>query len=353
MGPSARGSSCAVPFLKRSASTATIMGDVENATAKGCCNCCSAPLAKAGAVKERVATWAETNCVMMWLGGIGFKSLRHHRRAIFRFSGVAVFCSMILACFSAVALSTNADTLRDFPWSHATGTVINSTSREGRELNETVTGELFVGLTGILREIKTFDKNTQTSHTTDFEGYFAFSKKDKNCESSYCKGCKEAAESCISTVVIALLFSIPTLMSDYTRTHISDDSNLEKVIGMFAGILGGIADLIGLFAFADECVEVLPNHIDRGDSSVHVTWSYGIGVKCLIAATCILMLDGLFHLLVPAPQEILDAEGNVIRKTDDDEELEGADTPLISKEPVPELAPPMTRPDRQKGGCCN
>lgn len=284
---------------------------------------------------------------MMWLGAIGFKCLRHHRRAIFRLSGVAVFCSMILACFSAVALSTNSGTLRDFPWSHALGVVVNSTSSEGIRKNETITGELFVGLTGILRELKTYDENTQTSHVTDFEGYFAFSKKDLDCESSYCKGCKEAAESCISTVVIALVLSIPTLISDYTRTSVSEDSNLEKVIGFSAGILGGLIDLIGLFAFADDCVEVLPNHIDHGRYSVHVDWHYGIGVKCLIAATCILMLDGLFHLLVPAPQEMLDAEGNLI-KSDDDFDVEGADTPLMSAEPVP----PMTRPDRQKAGCC-
>jgi len=271
----------------------------------GCCKC---------KWFDTATTWAETNCVTRWLGGIGFSCLARHRRNLFRFSAVAVFCSIVLTCFAAVALSPNKGTLVDFPWAHASGKMIdNSTDTE-------YTGEMFIGLTGIVRDLKTYNKQTGITHERIFEGYFAFTNKDRDCVASFCDGCRSAAQDCISTVALALLFAIPTLMSDITRTSVSEDSNLEKVIGFAAGIIGGVVDLVGLIIFSCQCVHVLPEHIVVGNKglSAQIEWEEGIGLKCLIASTCILVLDGLLHLLVPAPQLQLDEEGNILERYDVD-----------------------------------
>lgn len=114
----------------------------------GCCKCKWFDIA---------TTWAETNCVTRWLGGIGFSCLARHRRNLFRFSAVAVFCSIVLTCFAAVALSPDKGTLVDFPWAHASGKMIdNSTDTE-------ISGEMFIGLTGIVRDLKTYNKQTGTT----------------------------------------------------------------------------------------------------------------------------------------------------------------------------------------------
>lgn len=212
-------------------------------------------------------------------------------------------------------LSPDKETLVDFPWAHASGQMMDNIT------DTAISGELFIGLTGVVRDVKTYNKQTGTTHNRYFEGYFAFTKKDRDCVASFCEGCRSAAQDCISTVVLALLFSIPTLISDITRTSVSEDSNLEKVIGFAAGILGGVIDLMGLIFFAQDCVHVLPEHIVVGDKglSAKVEWEEGIGLKCLIAATCILILDGILHLVVPAPQLEVDEEGNVLEKYDIDE----------------------------------
>jgi len=62
----------------------------------------------------------------------------------------------------------------------------------------------------------------------------------------------------------------------------------------------------------------------------------GIGVKCLIAATFILMLDGILHLLVPAPQLELNEDGKIKRKFDFHPEEADESTPLKSQTGKPE-----------------
>lgn len=180
----------------------------------------------------------------------------------------------------------------DFPWSHGVATFVSTNSTQ-------VVGNLYIGLNGVVHDVVTTDPINGEMHETVFESYFDSSNR---CKSAYCEDCRGAASSCWQTVIIALIVSIPTLMSDYTRSHSNEDTNFEKSLGFIGGIAGGCLDLYGLFSYADLCVDELPLHSTRDGITKTMHWEEGIGLKCLIASTFLLILDGLLHLIVPSPK---------------------------------------------------
>jgi len=259
------------------------------------------------------------------LGAIGFPALRAYRATLFNTAAVMVVVAMILTVVSALGLSTDEDILLDFPWSKAEGLIAKHDSR-----NTTVRAHIYVGLSGVLRVIDYHDIYTGVREEKIFEGYFAFKYKNR-CVTKYCKDCRAAAQACISSVVIGLLMAIPTLLSDFARSREHEDSNTEKILGAFGGLYGAIADLVSLYSYADGCAEDMPNTITRANGDViEVHWTEGLGLKCLVAATFLLLIDGLIHLLVPTPVRCQYPE-------DEEENEENEETHLLegqaSKEP--------------------
>jgi len=237
----------------------------------------------------------DRSCPFRFLGSVGFATLSEegYRKPIFVFGGMCVFSSIVLLCFAAVGLSTNPDTLMEFPWSHglANFTEDNVT---------TVVGNMYIGLNGVVHDLVKTDDVSGEMHETVFESYFSGGTK---CSRAFCTDCKAAASTCWQTVIIGLCVAIPTLMSDYTRSHSNEDSNFEKSVGFIGGIAGGLIDLYGLIVFAQDCSENLPTTDTRDGITKTLHWEIGIGLKCLIGATCLIILDGLLHLIVPSPPE--------------------------------------------------
>jgi hypothetical protein len=270
---------------------------------------------------------------------------------------------MVLTCFAAVALSTNEDTLLDFPWAHAHG-MLEKPNQFGD--HDEVYGDMYVGLSGVLTDVTTVNLKTGTTSDKKFEGFFAWSKKDKDCSSNYCKGCKEASEANLTTVLIGLILAIPTLMSDLTRTSDANDTNLEKVIGIMGGLFGGVSDMLGLISFMFSCATTLPEHIKSKHEGkmmeVAVKWQVGVGLYCMMFATGILFMDGLVHLLVPAPRHRTkgggwdsDEDDEFLKdsSSDSEDEEQGACKPLLScgAKDLPEQK--EKEGPCKEGPCCN
>jgi len=207
----------------------------------------------------------------------------------------------VMTCFlflyqglnSIAAAGYSIDIAETLPWRNgqADGYHINNTKGEKIHINV----ELYVGLRGTVHVTTLHDQKTGVEYKRTKRIKFT----DDECIKDYCNDCHIAGNAAFLLVIISMCAALPALRSDCLRRDPDHDSNFAKCMGLLTGVGSGIAIMIAGLWFHHHC-DIPPNHYEASTkSNMEVTWGFGVGVYCLIINGCILILDGLVHILFP------------------------------------------------------
>lgn len=117
----------------------------------------------------------------------------------------------------------------------------------------------------------------------------------------YCQDCEDACDVVMRTCIANFITILPTIMTNYKRSHRGSDLNFTKFTAIFTGTLSSIIMLSALSTFSDQCYDSLPNHTREG---LPIDYSYGPGFVCLLFPQVFKLIEVVFNLVTPVPQKL-------------------------------------------------
>eukprot|EP00977_Amphora_coffeiformis_P009023 scaffold2043_cov166-Amphora_coffeaeformis.AAC.22 len=235
------------------------------------------------------------------------------RKVIF---GIATFCQFAafgLTFYAAFAISKRYRVLRHTSFTHGMGRIVGG--RSGLASPEPAV-EIDIGLLGIAmidpRNLSGF--GGQVISWDEFcidvtEGFEEFFKV------GICEDCGSQSRALVASMVMSLLFSIPSFTTDILRFYPDYDVNCQKFFGAIVSFISMISSLITWYGYNQGCVKafyanevgLFANYtraMDKGDADIILDfdWEAGHGYVCVAFATLLKIVDVVCNLAVPTPQ---------------------------------------------------
>mmetsp|Transcript_96487 Transcript_96487/g.275228 ORF Transcript_96487/g.275228 Transcript_96487/m.275228 type:complete len:263 (+) Transcript_96487:1164-1952(+) len=233
------------------------------------------------------------------MGGCGNSSSaplgikRHHW--MFTAAGFS-FMAFVLLVMSCMAVFPDVKLIKALPWGRGHDNGIHT----------------YVGLTAVVQERDDTwaEKSGQTitfwsgidCSSIDMYGFNATTALNTT---QRCESCKAASGASIATAVVGAVTQLLQINGDIGRSTTAGDLNCAKTVGVLSGIWGLGSTLASLFIFYFNCFTT-----DLG------TMRAGSGFICIVVATCMKLMDIIFHSCLKTPEALHKAGG--------EEGLEGA-----------------------------
>mmetsp|Transcript_3947 Transcript_3947/g.6178 ORF Transcript_3947/g.6178 Transcript_3947/m.6178 type:complete len:266 (+) Transcript_3947:90-887(+) len=208
------------------------------------------------------------------VGTTGFDFFDRHRRPIMLFMALLAVVSTALSVVPVVSTSTKRSV------------VMNSFWTQGKIHSENTM--FFVGLKAVVVD----DGDSVVSYEWD-------SSECSNVDSGnrgFCDKCKDACDATFKVVIVNLITSIPTIMTDLKRSTREGDMNCQKFMAILTGIVSTLTTLSSLSLFLDGCFRHLPDSTTAGNT---VSYSLGPGFICLLIPQIIKPLDVIVNIMTP------------------------------------------------------
>jgi len=242
------------------------------------------------------------NSCCIAIGKIGIKRDTDHtnlRFYQFVFCAGLIAVSAILLCISAIGLSL--DGTDEYPWAHGSSAQFTQPEVQGRYDN-------YAGLSGF---VTTWQAINTTDNTAILNEVVPISWTDEQCILQCCGDCHTASVVSVSLVFVAILASLPTLMCNCQRASADSDDNVEKMLGVFGGIVCFACTLTAFVVYYTMCASKLPETTmyayKFGGLEIPVTVKYsydlGIGELSLIIATVFQFVAVINQIVVQTPEE--------------------------------------------------
>jgi hypothetical protein len=111
-----------------------------------------------------------------------------------------------------------------------------------------------------------------------------------DCTFSYCSDCEKAGDSALSSLAIAFIFSIPSVISSTLRRNKETDLVMHKVIPVLFGAVELLMIVIAMGSFADNCFKKLP-----ADDHYDLSTGFNVILVALVFQVVVMLL----HILTP------------------------------------------------------
>jgi hypothetical protein len=131
-----------------------------------------------------------------------------------------------------------------------------------------------------------------------------------------CDSCNEISKSMVSTLLVSVVTYLPSIFTNFTRMYHNYDVNCQKNFGVFVTAFSLILSLSTIMNYRNNCIDKFydgtvtfdENRVpvedpdsDEAFATIDFDWTGGAGLKCLLAATVIKIVDVLVHLSLPSP----------------------------------------------------
>jgi len=227
------------------------------------------------------------------------------------FSVCTFLLGVTLVLNGIAAAGYGIDTVETLPWrrGHAEGYHVNNT--KGEKIHVTV--DVYVGLTGTVTKTHLHDSKTGVKYSRSTQLKY----DEDSCTANHCTKCEIAGHACFILVLAVMATSIPAMRSDWLRIYHATDTSFAKGVGFFTAMGAGIAILIAMSWFHNHCVFSLSHYEPVTKSEMAIDWTYGVGMKTLVATACTFALDALAHFAMPVDRHVRDDEEDVEAQGDD------------------------------------
>jgi len=228
------------------------------------------------------------------------------RRGTFGVCALLVGITLVLNGVAAAGYGiSNVETLA---WrrGHAEGIHVNNT--KGEKIHVTV--DVYVGLTGTVTKTRLHDSKTGVKYTRSTQLEY----EDSSCTANHCSKCEIAGHACFILVLGVMVTAIPAMRSDYLRIHHGTDTSFAKGVGFGTAVGAGFATLIAMIWFHNHCEFSLSHYEPVTKSEMAIDWTFGVGMKTLVATAATFFLDGIAHFAMPvyhhSDGEDIEAQGD-------------------------------------------
>eukprot|EP00397_Hematodinium_sp_SG-2012_P041417 GEMP01045608.1.p1 GENE.GEMP01045608.1~~GEMP01045608.1.p1 ORF type:complete len:442 (+),score=56.12 GEMP01045608.1:88-1413(+) len=298
----------------------------------------------------------EQNKVCYRIGAIGMQTSRRQRKIIMASAFVIASLCAALIVFSIAGNSTNAATLRIFPWAQGSGSTKNANG-------EVIRSKYYIGILQRIVDVEmsrahyneiidTMRKQVdfESDEKLDDDVYrLTFAKPwEDGCEFAdpdfqsehrkrarrkmtseqhrhhhhhdepkYCEGCYEDMTTSIgfmimlfvsqlatiySVVAVAILINVPTIATDCQRITEFGDLNCQKFFGAFCSLIGIYGCFDGVMKFYHGCYAEAPETLALHEfPAVKLKWELGRCWHFFMWAGVLKIVDCIFHFLVQTP----------------------------------------------------
>lgn len=154
----------------------------------------------------------------------------------------------------------------------------------------------YIGPAALIRET---GNKTTTQAWSDIDCSAAF-------DPDQCQDCSDAAQGTITTAVVGVVTTIPTIQTDFQRSTQRGDLNCQKFMALFTGLAGGLSSMATLLAFSQNCWRVSGYDTEPGP-----------GWTLQMIGTILKFLDIIFHLMLPTPPTIRYIKEHRMNRKDD------------------------------------
>jgi len=113
----------------------------------------------------------------------------------------------------------------------------------------------------------------------------------KSCTASYCKDCSTAGKNALNSSAVAFICTLAMLICTALRVRVFD-MVIYKVTSLVTGGVVLFCLIIGMGNWNSECMDNLP-------TSGGVSYKIGPGLGAAIATFFFVLLNFIFHLLIP------------------------------------------------------
>eukprot|EP00523_Entomoneis_sp_CCMP467_P002224 CAMPEP_0168745386 /NCGR_PEP_ID=MMETSP0724-20121128/14585_1 /TAXON_ID=265536 /ORGANISM="Amphiprora sp., Strain CCMP467" /LENGTH=572 /DNA_ID=CAMNT_0008793085 /DNA_START=79 /DNA_END=1797 /DNA_ORIENTATION=- len=260
----------------------------------------------------------EQNDFCEWMGKIGFhkyfKYNHERRRKVFAvgfFFNFVSLCLMVVAC---MAFSTDHSVLTNT--SFARGFMRAAVP----DSDETLSIRADVGF----RAVATSDAMGWFGGD-DVIRFFPLCREDFDAvvlQEAICGECQASSNMFVASCLINLIIILKNMFSDVTRMYPRYDLNCPNFAGSIMSLMSVFLGLYTIWTYRGRCLEnmteerdsigfdqqfsSLPDYISEklqqtDTLQVDIDWQAGPGLKCLVVATFLRILDTICNFMVPTP----------------------------------------------------
>lgn len=247
-------------------------------------------------------------------GGCGIKSLEEDEDKRTRWFRIAIAVNLLcfaLTVFSCLSISQDFDMIRLAPFSHGELTM----KANGEYLYD---GEIYVDI-GLTAAAVGYDGDDGGENYIPEDHVLLFSQfcdKMQGLQSyqdpETCSSCMDISEGLVSATITSAVTVIPTIATDVLRMYVNYDVNCQKFMGCVVATISFLSSLFTLIAYRQYCFlgfyngsVTLYTQDENGDDmevEAYFSWWGGAGLRCLLTATCLKVVDILFNAIVPTPR---------------------------------------------------